>query len=103
MFLNKMKNVNSVGAYQGHFICVQVFAALSYPMDHPPPDYSVHRILQGRVLECIAMPSSRCEPSDQGIEMVSLMSPTLADELGIPLYLFVSISFYHQSISNNKS
>ena len=40
---------------------------------------------------------------EQRIDTVSLMSPVLADELGIPLYLFTSILFYHESISNNKS
>ena len=31
----------------------------SDPMDHSPPDSSVHGILQARILEWVAMPSSR--------------------------------------------
>ena len=38
---------------------------------------SVHGILQARILEWVAMPSSRDLP-DQGIELVSLKSPALA-------------------------
>ena len=36
-------------------------------MDCSPPDSSVHGILQVRILECVAMPSSRgsCQSRDQ--------------------------------------
>ena len=36
------------------------------PMDSNPPDYSVHGILQARILECVAIPFSRgsSPPSD---------------------------------------
>ena len=44
------------------------------PMDCSPPGSSVHGILQARILEWVAMPSSRDLPNP-GIE--SLMSPTL--------------------------
>ena len=46
-------------------------------MDCSPPDYSVHRILQARVLEWVAMPSSRGFFFDLEIEPKSLMSPAL--------------------------
>ena len=42
------------------------------------PGSSVHGILQARMLEWVAMPSSR-ESSEPGIKPASLMSPTLAD------------------------
>ena len=50
---------------------------LCYPMDYSPPDSSVHGILQARILEWVAMPSSRAFPNP-GIEPASLMSPALA-------------------------
>ena len=46
-------------------------------MDCSPPGSSVHGILQTRILEWAAMPSSRCLP-DPGMETASLMSPILA-------------------------
>ena len=46
-------------------------------MDYSLPGFSVHGILQARILESTAMPSSRDLP-DPGIEPVSLMSPALA-------------------------
>ena len=42
------------------------------------PGSSVHGIIQARILECVAMPSSRDLP-DPGIEPPSLMSPALGD------------------------
>ena len=36
-----------------------VMSALRDPMDYSPPDSSVHGILQARILEWVAMPSSR--------------------------------------------
>ena len=47
------------------------------PMDCGPPSSSVHGIHQARILERVAMPSSRGLP-DSGIKPASLMSPTLA-------------------------
>ena len=47
------------------------------PMDYSPPGSSVHGILQARILECLAISSSRGS-SDPGIEPMSLMSPALA-------------------------
>ena len=44
-------------------LCVSVptqsCLTLCNPMDHRPPGYSVHGILQARVLEWVAIPSSR--------------------------------------------
>ena len=53
--------------------CVQ----LCNPMDYSPPDFSVHGIFQARILEQVAISSSR-ESSDLDIEPVSLAdSPAL--------------------------
>ena len=46
-------------------------------MDHSPPGSSVHGILQARIMEWVAMPSSRGSP-DPGIESTSLTSPAMA-------------------------
>ena len=46
------------------------------PVHCSPPGSSVHGILQARILEWVAMPSSR--ESSPGIEPVSLKSPPLA-------------------------
>ena len=47
------------------------------PMDCSPPGSSVHGILQARILEWVAMPSSGGLP-DPGVHPASLMSPALA-------------------------
>ena len=57
-------------------IVVQSCLTLRDPMDCSPPGSSVLGILQARILEWVAMPSSRGS-SDPGIEPVSLMSPAL--------------------------
>ena len=45
-------------------------------MDYTLPGTSVHGILQARILEWVAMPSSRGS-SDPGMEPVALASPAL--------------------------
>ena len=47
------------------------------PLDYSLPGSSVHGILQARILEWVAMPSSRDLP-DAGTELVFLMSLVLA-------------------------
>ena len=47
------------------------------PMDCSPPGFSVHGILQGRILEWVASPPPGDLP-DPGMEPKSLMSPVLA-------------------------
>ena len=49
---------------------------LCNPTDCSPPGSSVHGILQARILELVAMPSSGDLPNS-GIKPVSLISPTL--------------------------
>ena len=51
--------------------------SLCNPMDHSLPGSSVHGILQARILEWVAMPSSR--GTTPRMEHESFMSPTLAD------------------------
>ena len=59
-------------------LAVQLCLTLCDPMDYSPPGPSVHGILQARILEWVAMPSSRGSPQP-GIESGS---PTLqADPL----------------------
>ena len=53
----------------GYALCLvpQSCLTLCGPMDCSPPDSSVHGILQARILECVAMPSSRgsSQPKDR--------------------------------------
>ena len=52
----------SPGEGNVYYMCVlvtQLCPTLSDPMDCSPPGYSVHGILQARILEWIVMPSSR--------------------------------------------
>ena len=51
--------------------------SLSDSMDCSPSGSSVHGILQARILEWVAMPSSRGS-SDPGIKPITLESPALA-------------------------
>ena len=66
---------------QSHvYVCaksLQSCPSLCYPMDCSPPGSSVHGILQGRIVEWVAIPPSR-DLLDPGIEPASLMSPALA-------------------------
>ena len=65
-------------------VCVCVCAKslshvwLCIPVDCSPPGFYVHRILQARILEWVAMPFSTDLP-DPGIEPASFMAPALAD------------------------
>ena len=54
----------------------QLCPTLCDAMDHSLPGFSVHGILQERVLEWVAMPSSRGS-SDPGMEPAFLTSPAL--------------------------
>ena len=56
---------------------VQLCPILCDSLDCSPPGFSVHEILQERILEWVATPSSRDLPNP-GIEPMSLMSPALA-------------------------
>ena len=57
-------------------------ARLCDPMDCSLPGSSVHGISQERILERVAMPSSKGLP-DTGIKPVSFMSPALAGRLSL--------------------
>ena len=58
--------------YLSCFMCscmksLQLCLTLCDPMDHSPPDSSVHGILQRKILEWVAMPSSRGSSRPQGL------------------------------------
>ena len=55
---------------------LQLRPTLCDSMECSPPGSSVHGILQARILEWVAMPPSGDLP-DLGIELASLMSPSL--------------------------
>ena len=56
---------------------LQLCPTLCDPLDCSPQDSSVHGILQARILELVALPSSG-NLQDSGIKPMSLMSPALA-------------------------
>ena len=57
---------------------LELCLTLCDPMDRSLPGSSIHGILQARILEWVALSSSRDFP-DSGIEPASLMSLALAD------------------------
>ena len=99
-----------------HAKSLQLYPTLCYPVDCSPPGSSVHGILQARILEWVAMPSSRRCPNP-GIKPASLMSPALADrffttsvsqeahgeELLRHQIQSLMISTWNRRILNNKS
>ena len=81
------------------FTCVmslQSCPALCNPLDSSPPGPSVHGILQARILEWVAMPSSGDLPNP-GIKPGSPLAPALqADSLplshqGSPVFAFLTL------------
>ena len=59
-----IKSPHSNVLYMTFYLCLytkllQSCPTLCDPMDPSPPGFSVHGILQARILECVAMPSSR--------------------------------------------
>ena len=62
-----------------HANSLQLCPTLCSPMDCSPPGSSVHGILQTRLLERVAMPSSFVgDLPYKGMELVSLISPALS-------------------------
>ena len=61
------------------YVCVhaQLCLTAQYPVDCSPPGSSVHEILQARILEWVAIPSSADLPNPE-IVSASLASPALA-------------------------
>ena len=52
---------------------LQLVQTLCNPMDCSPPGSTVPRILQARILEWVAMPSSSGDLPDPGIEPISFL------------------------------
>ena len=75
------RNVNWCSHYEKQYVLraqlLQSCPALCYPIDCSPPGSSVHGILQAKILEWAAMPSSGVLP-DPGIKPTSFMSLELA-------------------------
>ena len=66
-----------------HRVCMgakllQLCLTLCDPMDYTPPGSSVHGILQARILEWVAMPSSRGSSQTRDQNLLSLTSPAVA-------------------------
>ena len=61
-----------------HAKSLQLCLTLFHPEDCSLPGFSVHGILQARILERVTLPSSRENLSNLEIEPTSLMSPAMA-------------------------
>ena len=61
-----------------HAKLLQLCPALCYPMDYSLPGSSVHGTHQARILQWVAMPSSRDLPNTS-IKSTSPVSPALAN------------------------
>ena len=88
---------------------LQSCLTLCDPTDCSPPGSIVHGILQARILEWFAMPSSKEFP-DPGIELVSLPSPALAGrfltscatwEAHIYIYACKNVTVSHSVVSES--
>ena len=78
----KMKNTNKIASFSNNWYYpwvqrrahAHVCLTLSDPVDSSPPDSSVYVISQARILEWVAISSSRGS-SDPGIKLTSPVSP----------------------------
>ena len=57
-----------------HAKSLQLCLTLCDPMDYSPPGSSVHGILQARIVEWVALPSSRGSSQDRGRTHISYVS-----------------------------
>ena len=103
--LSSLSSVICPYQYVCMYLVTQACPALCGPVDCSPPGSSVHGILQARILEWVAMASSR-GPSWPGIGPASLMSPALAGgffttsatwEVCISVWMYFYL-FYHPVI-----
>ena len=60
--------------------CAQSCLTLCNPMDYTPPGFSVHGIFQARILEWVAIFSSRGSSPSKMPELASLASPVLQSD-----------------------
>ena len=74
-------------------LSLQLCPALCNPMDCSPPGFFVHGILQARILEWVAMPSSRASTQPRDRTCVSYVSCTGR---------WVLYHQYHQGCTNGK-
>ena len=65
-------------------LVAQLYLTLCNPVDYSLPGYSVHGILQARILEWVAISYSGDLP-DPGVEHASLMSPSTWQVGSLPL------------------
>ena len=85
---------------QGMCLCAKSFQSyptLCDPMDCSLPGSSVHGILQARVLECVAVPSSRGSSLPRDQTSISYASPAFAGE-----FFMTGLTWEAQCISFTK-
>ena len=76
---------------------------LCSPMDCSPPGFSVHRILQARVVECVAIPLSR-RSSDPGTEpgSLALQADSLPSEPSVIMLIVKEILSLKNWVSSSR-
>ena len=82
-----------------HAQSLQSCPALCIPVDCSPPGSSVHGILQGRIVEWVAVPSSRDLP-DPRTELVFLMSNLHWQMGSLPLAPLGSLCNHHYCLNS---
>ena len=97
-----------IGSCERYWVCTcsvaQSCLTLRDRMDCSPPGSSVHRILQARILEWVAMPSSRgsSQPRDW-IHVLLCLLPWQADSLSpVPPGKPKALYFYYYYISSTS-
>ena len=77
--LQDESNTCSILPARVHVQSLQSCPTLYYPVDCSPPGSFIHGILQARILECLALPSSRgsSQPRDQTCVSCFFLSPAL--------------------------
>ena len=87
-----------------HAQSLQLCPTLCNPMDCSPPSSSVHRILQARILEWVAMPSSRSSWPGYRIHVCLyllycgwILYPL--SHLGSPFHIQHKLFFFYQKVS----
>ena len=80
MLINREKCRIIALKMKGIMLVAQSCLTLCDPMDYSPPGFSVHRILQARILDWVAIPFSRgsanpgIEPGSPALQATSLPS-----------------------------
>ena len=74
----------NVFTFEWLFACAYSYQTLCNPMNCSSPGFSVHEIFQARILECVAVSSSRGSSQSRDQTCVSCKSPTMQVDFLLP-------------------